>query len=75
MSNNANTALLERDSEHLIHPLHHRGMHSDGRVWVGGEGGEIAVDPSKVSGAEHALEYDNMSHQIASMLSHPPYLI
>ena len=36
MSNNANTALLARDEEHLIHPLHSRSMHTDGRVWVGG---------------------------------------
>ena len=26
-SNNANTALVERDIEHLIHPLHNRGLH------------------------------------------------
>ena len=38
MSNNANTALLERDAEHLIHPLHSRAQHADGRVWVRGEG-------------------------------------
>ena len=38
MSNNANTALLERDAEHLIHPLHSRAGHTDGKVWVRGEG-------------------------------------
>ena len=37
--NDANTALLERDAEHLIHPLHSRAMHSaGGKVWVRGEG-------------------------------------
>lgn len=43
MSNNANTALLARDQDHLIHPLHHRAMHADGRVWVRGDGA-ILVD-------------------------------
>ena len=38
MSNDANTALLERDAEHLIHPLHSRAGHNDGKVWVRGEG-------------------------------------
>ena len=38
MSNDANAALLERDHGHLIHPLHSRPGHSDGRVWVRGEG-------------------------------------
>lgn len=40
-SNNANTALLERDAEHLIHPLHSRAGHQDGRVWARGEGAEL----------------------------------
>ena len=38
MSNDANAALLERDHQHLIHPLHTRAGHSNGRVWVKGEG-------------------------------------
>ncbi|MGI9331668.1 MAG: aspartate aminotransferase family protein [Gammaproteobacteria bacterium] len=38
MQNNANAALLNRDNEHLIHPLHSRAAHGAGRVWVRGEG-------------------------------------
>ena len=38
MSNDATTALLERDSRHLIHPLHSRAVHTAARVWVKGEG-------------------------------------
>ena len=37
-SNNANTALVERDVEHLIHPLHNRTLHGSAQVWVRGEG-------------------------------------
>ncbi len=33
-----NTALLEKDQEHMIHPLHHTAGHASGRVWVRGEG-------------------------------------
>jgi len=33
-----NTALLEKDQEHMIHPLHHAAGHSSGKVWVKGEG-------------------------------------
>ena len=33
-----NTALLEKDHEHMIHPLHHTAGHASGRVWVKGEG-------------------------------------
>ena len=33
-----NAALLEKDHEHMIHPLHHTPGHSNGRVWVKGEG-------------------------------------
>jgi len=43
MSNDANAALLERDHQHLIHPLHTRAGHSNGRVWVSGEGA-VLVD-------------------------------
>ncbi len=38
MSNDATTALLERDNRHLIHPLHSRAVHAAARVWVKGEG-------------------------------------
>jgi len=38
MTNDANTALLERDAKHLIHPLHSRAGHTSGKVWVRGEG-------------------------------------
>ena len=33
-----NQQLIQQDIEHLIHPLHHRGMHSNGLVWVRGKG-------------------------------------
>jgi adenosylmethionine-8-amino-7-oxononanoate aminotransferase len=36
--NNANAALVERDIEHLIHPLHNRTLHGNAHVWVRGEG-------------------------------------
>ena len=37
-TNNTNTALVERDIEHLIHPLHNRKLHGGAQVWVRGEG-------------------------------------
>ena len=34
-----NAELLEKDNQHMFHPLHHPAGHtSSGRVWVGGEG-------------------------------------
>ncbi len=33
-----NTALLEKDFQHMIHPLHHTSGHVDGRVWIRAEG-------------------------------------
>ena len=33
-----NAALLEKDHQHMIHPLHHTAGHANGRVWVRGEG-------------------------------------
>lgn len=38
MSNDVEAALLDRDTAHLIHPLHSRSAHAGGKVWVGGEG-------------------------------------
>ena len=38
MSNNAEVAFLERDAQHLIHPLHNKAVHATGKVWVGGKG-------------------------------------
>jgi len=38
MSNDAEAALIDRDTAHLIHPLHSRSAHAAGKVWVGGEG-------------------------------------
>ena len=38
MSNDAETALLDRDNAHLLHPLHSRATHATGKVWVGGDG-------------------------------------
>ena len=34
----SNAALLKKDDQHMIHPLHHTAGHSLGRVWVKGEG-------------------------------------
>jgi len=34
----SNAALLEKDDQHMIHPLHHTAGHSAGRVWVKSEG-------------------------------------
>lgn len=34
----SNAALLEKDHQHMIHPLHHTAGHTSGRVWVRGEG-------------------------------------
>jgi adenosylmethionine-8-amino-7-oxononanoate aminotransferase len=34
----SNAALLAKDDQHMIHPLHHTAGHSAGRVWVKGEG-------------------------------------
>ncbi len=38
MSNDAEAALIDRDAAHLIHPLHSRSGHAEGKVWAGGEG-------------------------------------
>ena len=35
-----NTALLDRDRAHLVHPLHEPALHAQGRVWVNGEGAD-----------------------------------
>ena len=41
MSNDAHVELLERDSQHLIHPLHSAAGHSTAKVWVGGHGATL----------------------------------
>lgn len=41
MSNDANLALLERDQDHLIHPLHSASVHAGAHVWVKGEGSTL----------------------------------
>ena len=38
MSNDANAALIERDIDHLLHPLHSKTVQAAGRVWERGEG-------------------------------------
>ena len=43
MQNNAEAALLEKDAQHLVHPLHSAAGHASGKVWVGGEG-EFLID-------------------------------
>ena len=41
MSAQQNAALIEKDKQHLIHPLHHPGQAAGGRVWVRGEGSHL----------------------------------
>ncbi|MEE8364503.1 MAG: aspartate aminotransferase family protein [Gammaproteobacteria bacterium] len=36
-----NTALLEKDQGHMIHPLHHTAGHAVGKVWVSGQGSHL----------------------------------
>jgi adenosylmethionine-8-amino-7-oxononanoate aminotransferase len=43
MLNNAEAVLLERDAAHLVHPLHSRKGHAEGKMWVGGEA-EFLID-------------------------------
>ena len=38
VTNNANSELIERDIEHLIHPLHSRKVQGNAQVWSHGEG-------------------------------------
>ena len=38
MSQSSAASLIERDLDHLIHPLFNRNQHSGGKVWVSGEG-------------------------------------
>ncbi len=37
----SNSALIEKDQEHMIHPLHHNPAHANGKVWVKGEGSHL----------------------------------
>ena len=37
----SNAALLQKDHQHMIHPLHHTAGHADGRVWTKGEGSHL----------------------------------
>ncbi|MYF76940.1 MAG: aspartate aminotransferase family protein [Acidobacteria bacterium] len=41
MSQTSKTALLERDAEHLIHPIHSGAATAAGHVWVRGEGARL----------------------------------
>ena len=41
MKNDAQAQLLERDKQHLIHPLHSDKAYSTGRVWTGGSGATL----------------------------------
>ncbi len=38
MSQSNAATYIQRDLDHLIHPLYNRNQHSGGKVWVGGEG-------------------------------------
>jgi len=37
MSQSSSASLLDRDLDHLIHPLHSQKQHAGGKVWTGGE--------------------------------------
>ena len=37
----SNSAFIEKDQEHMIHPLHHNPGHASGRVWVKAEGSHL----------------------------------
>ena len=37
----SNSALIEKDQEHMIHPLHHNPGHASGKVWVKAEGSHL----------------------------------
>ncbi len=43
MHNNAEAAWIDRDTAHLVHPLHLPAGHTGGKVWVGGQG-EFLID-------------------------------
>ena len=36
-----NTALLEKDQDHMIHPLHHTAGHAAGKIWVSAQGSHL----------------------------------
>ncbi len=37
----SNSALIDKDQEHMIHPLHHNPAHAHGKVWVEAEGSHL----------------------------------
>jgi len=37
----SNSTLIDKDQQHMIHPLHHDPGHSNARVWVKGEGSHL----------------------------------
>ncbi len=37
----SNSTLIDKDQQHMIHPLHHDAGHSNARVWVKGEGSHL----------------------------------
>jgi len=37
----SNSAFIEKDQEHMIHPLHHNPAHANARVWVKAEGSHL----------------------------------
>ena len=37
----SNSALIEKDQEHMIHPLHHNPAHANARVWIKAEGSHL----------------------------------
>jgi len=51
MSNDAEAVLIDRDTAHLIHPLHNPAAHAAGKVWAGGEGAFLVtrISPKRYS--------------------------
>ena len=37
----SNSALIDKDQQHMIHPLHHNAGHANARVWVRAEGSHL----------------------------------
>jgi len=37
----SNSALIDKDQEHMIHPLHHNPAHASGKVWVRAKGSHL----------------------------------
>ncbi len=59
----SNNAFLEKDSQHMIHPLHHTKGHASGKVWVKGEGSHlIDADGNRYIDGLSSLWNVNLGH-------------